>query len=53
VSKNKTVSVILPALQTTGWLFTIGFAKLGFGAGAWAIIVWPYYLGAEIVARLG
>ena len=28
-----------------GWLFTIGFAKLSFGQGILALIIWPYYLG--------
>lgn len=28
-----------------GWLFTIGFASLGFWQGVLAIFVWPYYLG--------
>ena len=27
-----------------GWLFTIGFAKLGFWKGVLAILVWPYFL---------
>ncbi|MBO6902514.1 MAG: hypothetical protein JJ864_14320 [Rhizobiaceae bacterium] len=31
----------------SGWLFTIGFLKLGFWAGLWGLIVWPYYLGAH------
>jgi hypothetical protein len=30
------------------WLFTVGFAKLGFWAGLWAFFVWPYYFGARI-----
>lgn len=29
-----------------GWLFTIGYLKLGFWKGALALIIWPYYLGA-------
>ena len=28
-----------------GWLFTIAFAKLGFGKGGLGLIIWPYYLG--------
>ena len=28
-----------------GWLFTIGYLKLGFWQGALAIIIWPYYIG--------
>lgn len=30
-----------------GWLFTIGYLKLGFWAGLWGLVVWPYYLGAH------
>ena len=28
------------------WLFTIGFLKLAFWQGVFAIVIWPYYLGA-------
>ncbi len=28
------------------WLFTIGFLKLTFWQGVFAIIIWPFYLGA-------
>lgn len=28
-----------------GWLFTIGFAELGFWQGVLGLFVWPYYLG--------
>ena len=28
-----------------GWLFTIGFLKLMFWKGVFAIVLWPYYLG--------
>ena len=31
-----------------GWLFTIGFAKLAFWPGVFALIVWPYYLGLAL-----
>lgn len=30
-----------------GWLFSIGFLKLGFWKGFLALIVWPYFLGAH------
>ncbi len=33
-----------------GWLFTIGFAHLTFWKGFLALILWPYYLGAMLVA---
>ena len=33
-----------------GWLFTIGFLKLGFWQGVFAIFIWPYYLGTWVAA---
>lgn len=32
-----------------GWLFTIGFAPLGFWKAVLALILWPYFLG--VLAR--
>ena len=32
-------------LWVAGWLFTIGYLKLGFLQGLLAILLWPYYLG--------
>ena len=29
-----------------GWLFTVGFLKLSFWHGVFAILIWPYYIGA-------
>ena len=34
-------------LWIMGWLFTIGYLKLSFWKGVLAIIIWPYYLGAN------
>ena len=34
-------------LWLAAWLFTIGFLKLTFWQGFWAIIIWPYYLGVH------
>lgn len=31
-----------------GWLFTLGFLKLGFWVGVLALFIWPYYLGAAL-----
>ncbi len=28
------------------WLFTIGFLKLSFWKGVFALVIWAYYLGA-------
>lgn len=33
-----------------GWLFTIGYLKLSFMQGAFALAIWPYYLGAFFAA---
>jgi len=33
-----------------GWLFTIGYAKLGFWGGLAGILVWPYYLGDHMAS---
>jgi hypothetical protein len=40
----------LGVLWFIGWLFSIGFLKLGFWKGALALLVWPYFLGAEFAA---
>ena len=37
----------LGVLWFIGWLFTIGFLKLGFWKGALALLVWPYFLGVH------
>jgi hypothetical protein len=36
-------------LWFVGWLFTIGFAGLGFWQGVLALILWPYFLGRLLV----
>jgi len=36
-----------------GWLFTIGFLKLSFWQGVFALIVWPYYIGSWVAALPG
>jgi hypothetical protein len=33
-----------------GWMFTIGFLKLGFWKAVLALLVWPYFLGAALRA---
>lgn len=30
------------------WLFTLGFADLGFWKGLLGLLIWPYYLGAAL-----
>jgi hypothetical protein len=27
------------------WMFTLGFLKLSFWQGVFALVIWPYYLG--------
>jgi hypothetical protein len=34
-------------LWFVGWLFTVGYLKLGFWWGVLALIVWPYFLGGH------
>jgi len=34
-------------LWVAAWLFSIGFLKLTFWQGVWAIVIWPYYLGVH------
>lgn len=31
-----------------GWLFTLGFLKLGFFKGLLALLLWPYYIGDTV-----
>ena len=33
-----------------GWLFTIGYLELSFWWGVLAIVVWPYFIGADLAA---
>jgi len=44
------VAGIMGPLWFTGWLFTIGFAKLTVGKVVVGLLVWPYYLGAHLGA---
>jgi hypothetical protein len=38
------------AVWLAAWLFTIGFLHLTFWKGVFAIVLWPYYLGAHFSA---
>jgi len=31
-----------------GWLFTIGYLKLGFWQGLLGLLVWPYFIGSHL-----
>ena len=44
------VAGIMGPLWFTGWLFTIGFAKLTLGKIIIGLLVWPYFLGAHLAA---
>lgn len=35
-------------LWFAGWLFTIGYLKLGFWKAILGLLVWPYLLGANL-----
>jgi len=50
LGKRTKGSVVLVSRETgtlwfAGWLFTIGFAQLGFWKGVLALCAWPYFLG--------
>lgn len=36
-----------------GWLFTIGYLHLVMPKAIYAIILWPYYLGAFFAPTIG
>jgi hypothetical protein len=48
---GKRVSIsVSGGLWFVAWLFTVGYAKLGFWSGVLAILIWPYFLG-DALAR--
>jgi hypothetical protein len=48
MEKVKVVNGIGGTVWLIGWLFTIGYLKLGFWPGALALLIWPYNIGAAI-----
>ena len=40
----------LGLVWAAGWLFSIGYLKLGFWQGVAAILIWPYYIGTSFAA---
>jgi hypothetical protein len=38
----------LGMLWFAAWLFTIGYLKLSFWYGVFAIVAWPYFIGAAL-----
>lgn len=45
---NITQHSSLGTLWIAGWLFSIGYLKLGFWTGLIGILVWPYFIGAHL-----
>lgn len=46
--RPRPIAVSMPGvgmLWVGGWLFTLGFAGLGFWKGMLALVIWPYLLG--------
>jgi hypothetical protein len=39
---------LMGPLWVTGWLFTLGYLHLVLPKALFAIILWPYYLGAAL-----
>jgi hypothetical protein len=35
-------------LWIAGWLFSIGYLKLGFWQGVLALFIWPWYIGVAL-----
>ena len=40
--------ISLGMLWFGGWLFTLGYLDLSFWRGVLAILVWPFFLGADM-----
>jgi len=41
-------TISISGLWFAAWLFTVGYAKLGFWPGLLALVIWPYYLGGAL-----
>ncbi|WP_375202823.1 hypothetical protein [Hyphococcus sp.] len=37
----------LGVLWFIGWLFSVGFLKMGFWKGLLALFIWPYFFGVH------
>jgi len=48
VRKIQVVGGLAGPIWFIGWLFTIGFVHLTFIGGCFALLIWPYYLGAAL-----
>lgn len=40
----------LGLLWFAGWLFSIGYLDLSFWRGLLALVLWPYFVGANLAA---
>ena len=47
-NQNVRVDTGMGVVWFIGWLFTIGWLKLGFWTGVLALFIWPYYVGTAI-----
>jgi len=45
---GKTQGSTAGSLWFIGWLFTIGFLKLGFWKAVLGILLWPWFLGVAL-----
>ncbi|HXI86861.1 MAG TPA: hypothetical protein VNH64_05350 [Parvularculaceae bacterium] len=36
-----------------GWLFSIGYLKFAFWKAVLALLIWPYYFGAQLAPAVG
>jgi hypothetical protein len=43
----------LGLIWIAGWLFTIGYLKLGFWLGVLALFIWPYFVGEALSRAAG
>jgi len=41
-------TISVSGMWFAAWLFTVGYAKLGFWSGLFALLIWPYYLGSAL-----
>jgi hypothetical protein len=46
--KPSETSISISGLWFAAWLFTVGYAKLGFWSAVLAILIWPYFLGGAL-----
>jgi hypothetical protein len=42
------IAGLVGPLWFLGWLFTLGFCRLNMPELLYAVVIWPYYLGAKL-----